>query len=79
MSQREKLLEKIRNHPKSVSFDDLDSLLQMYGYEPRRTSGSHHIYVCKGRPPINVTRHGAQVDPGAVKDVLRMIEESDDD
>ena len=33
MSQRDKLLEKIRNHPKSVSFDDLDLLLRMYGYE----------------------------------------------
>ncbi len=78
MSQRDKLLEKIRNHPKSVSFDDLESLLVMYGYELKRTSGSHHIYVRKGRPPINVTRHGAQVNSAAVKEVLEMVEDLSD-
>jgi predicted RNA binding protein YcfA (HicA-like mRNA interferase family) len=78
MSQRDKLLEKIRNHPKSVSFDDLDSLLRMYGYELKRTNGSHHIYACQGRPPINVTRHGAQVHSAAVKEVLQMVEELSD-
>jgi predicted RNA binding protein YcfA (HicA-like mRNA interferase family) len=79
MSQREKLLEKIRNHPKSVSFDDLDALLRLCGYEFKRVSGSHHIYARKGSPPISVTRHGAQVHSAAVKEVLRMIEESEAD
>ena len=75
MSQRDKLLAKIRNHPKGVSFDDLHALLTMYGYELRRVSGSHHIYAAKARPPINVVRHGAQVHPAAVAEVLRMIED----
>lgn len=79
MSQRDRLLEKIRNHPKGVSFDDLDSLLRLYGYELKRTSGSHHIYVRQGRPPISVTRHGAQVHSAAVKEVLRMVEESENE
>jgi predicted RNA binding protein YcfA (HicA-like mRNA interferase family) len=79
MSQRDKLLQKIRNHPKSVSFDDLQALLRMYGYELDRVAGSHHIYARPGRPSINVKRHGAQVHSAAVRDVLEMIEESDND
>jgi predicted RNA binding protein YcfA (HicA-like mRNA interferase family) len=75
MTQREKLLEKIRNHPQSVTFDELESLLIQYGYELRRISGSHHIYGRKGCPPINVKRHGAQVHSDAVREVLRVIEE----
>jgi len=79
MSQRDKLLQKIRNHPKSVSFDDLDSLLRMHGYELDRVTGSHHIYARQGHPAINVRRHGAQVHSAAVKEVLQMIDESDND
>jgi len=79
MSQRDNLLKKIRSHPKSVSFHDLDSLLRMYGYELDRVSGSHHIYARQGHPSINVSRHGAQVHSAAVKEVLEMIDESDND
>jgi predicted RNA binding protein YcfA (HicA-like mRNA interferase family) len=77
MMQRAKLLERIRNHPKSVSFDDLESLLVAYGFELRRVRGSHHAYR-KGRRTIVVARHGSHVHSDAVREVLSAIEELDD-
>jgi hypothetical protein len=48
MTKREKRLEKIRQNPKNVHFEDLDQVLQDYGFERRqpRSGSSHYVYVC---------------------------------
>lgn len=45
MTQREKVLEKIRNNPNDVPFETLHSLLTYYGFIHRRGKGSHNGYV----------------------------------
>lgn len=75
MSQRNKLLEKIRRNPKNVSFAELDQVLKTYGYEMVRAKGSHCAYRRPGAPPITVARHQPHVHSQAVKDVLRAIDE----
>lgn len=76
MSQRaSKLRDRLRQHPNNTSFDDLDTLLRLLGYELRRVNGSHHIYSKKGFPPINVTRHGAQVHKDAVDEVVSVADQ----
>jgi predicted RNA binding protein YcfA (HicA-like mRNA interferase family) len=75
MSQRDKLLEKVRRRPKSVTFEELDRLLRAYGYELVRVKGSHCAYRRPGAPPITVARHKPHVHSHAVKDVLRAIDE----
>jgi len=35
MAKRDKRLEKIRNNPKDVRFEELDQLLRDYGFERR--------------------------------------------
>lgn len=47
MSKREKLRQRIEQHPKNVRFDDLHKLLKSYGFELRRTKGSHHSFIAK--------------------------------
>jgi predicted RNA binding protein YcfA (HicA-like mRNA interferase family) len=74
MTQRDKLLEKIRSHPKDVRFDDLQTLLGYYGYQLVRVSGSHHRYQRQGSPPVTISRHGAQVHSAAVEEVLRILD-----
>ncbi len=46
MSQWEKLLARIHNNPKSVTFDELDKILQRAGYVRRqpRSGSSLCIY-----------------------------------
>ncbi len=76
MSKREKLLEKIRNNPKNVRFDDLDSILIDYGFV-RRQSGkgtSHYVYKLDTHKIVVVWRKPF-VHSEAVKDVLKVIKE----
>jgi len=74
MSKREKLLEKIRNNPRNVRFDDLDSILIEYGFV-RRQSGkgtSHYVYKL-GEQKIVVVWRKPFVHVDAVKDLLNAI------
>lgn len=63
MSQVEKLYEKIVNNRKNVSFEDLDRVLQHFGFKKREGKGSHvvfyhddilreHLSVPKQRPVL---------------------------
>jgi len=74
MTQRDKLLAKIRSHPKNVRFDDMQTLLGYFGYQHVRVSGSHHRYQRQGSPPITISRHGAHVHSAAVEEVLRILD-----
>jgi predicted RNA binding protein YcfA (HicA-like mRNA interferase family) len=74
MTQRDKLLAKIRSHPKNVRFDDMQTLLGYFGYQLVRVSGSHHRYQRQGSPPVTISRHGAHVHSAAVEEVLRILD-----
>jgi predicted RNA binding protein YcfA (HicA-like mRNA interferase family) len=44
MSKRDKLLQRLRNNPKNVTFDELVTLLGQYGILLERVRGSHHVF-----------------------------------
>ena len=56
MSKWQKLLDRIRNNPANVRFDDLAKVCDYYFGEPRQTSGSHRVYRTpwQGDPRINI-------------------------
>ena len=45
MGKREKQLERIKNNPKGVAFDDLVALLKYFGSVFREGKGSHFVYT----------------------------------
>lgn len=45
MSQREKLIAKMRNNPDGWDMETLLSLARHYGLKVRMNDGSHHIFV----------------------------------
>lgn len=47
MSKREKRLQKLRQNPKNVAFDDLKQVLEDYGFELDHATGSHFIFRLK--------------------------------
>lgn len=48
MSSLDKLIKKLENNPKNVSFDDIKKLLINNGWELNHTKGSHHQFSdCK--------------------------------
>lgn len=44
-ARRQKRRQKIAKNPKNVRFEDLRRLLEDYGFELKRTNGSHHSFV----------------------------------
>lgn len=48
MSQKEKLMQRIKSNPKDVGFDDLHQYLVANGAEWREAKGSHRYYTLKG-------------------------------
>lgn len=46
ITKKEKLLNRIKNNPKTVKFEELDKILQGDGFERRQPSGgsSHYTY-----------------------------------
>ncbi len=82
MSKRKKRLQRIRQNPKNVSFEDLRKALEDYGFEMRGGKGtSHHFFRAKFRDEvfvITIPFKKPHVDEVYVKDVLKMIEQIED-
>lgn len=74
MTQREKLLSRIRNNPSNVTFDDLTAALKGLGFPLVRTTGSHHFYPV-GRRTVPIPRHGALVKSYVVRQALDALDE----
>ena len=73
---RHKLLAKILNNPRNVNFADFCNLIESFGFELDRISGSHHIYKRAGiRQLINVQNVGGTAKPYQVKQFLEIIEQ----
>lgn len=60
MSQLEKLKARIRARPPEADFTDVRRLLEAFGWELSRESGSHVIFVKEGERPITVPRVGGR-------------------
>jgi predicted RNA binding protein YcfA (HicA-like mRNA interferase family) len=76
MTQKDKLLQRVRNNPKGVRFEELDALLTQFGFERRQPKGgsSHYVYR-HGATMITVARHKPFIHSQAVKDVVEMIDQ----
>jgi predicted RNA binding protein YcfA (HicA-like mRNA interferase family) len=73
MTQREKLRQRIEQNPKAVRFEDLDRLLQVYGFARRPGKGSHHFYW-RGEHRLVIPYRRPHVLPAYVKLALEVIE-----
>jgi predicted RNA binding protein YcfA (HicA-like mRNA interferase family) len=74
MTQRERLLSKIRNNPYDVTFADLTAVLEGLGFPLVRTRGSHHFFRV-GKRTVIVPRHGAKVKAYVVQQALDALDE----
>jgi len=75
MTHREKLLQKIRNNPRQVSFADLDKLLLASGFVRRapRSGSSHFIYTRAGHV-LSVPYKRPHLGQTYVKQALQMLD-----
>ena len=77
MSRRQKRLERIRRNPNNVSLADLRSVLEDYGFEHRRTSGSHYTfaYVLGGVTRLFTVPFRRPIKPIYVRQALHIIDQ----
>ena len=73
MTQRDKLLAKIQDHPRSVTFTELDTLLRQHGFTVVRVTGSHHRYIRHGMEPITVALWRPHIHYLTVRDALNAV------
>jgi len=59
----------------NVSFSDVRRLVESFGFELRRTSGSHHIFVHPDVPELlNLQEVRGQAKPYQIRQFLRLVE-----
>jgi predicted RNA binding protein YcfA (HicA-like mRNA interferase family) len=75
MTQKQKLLRKILAGSKNVSFNEMTSLVEAFGFRLARVSGSHHIFE---HPEIddqlNLQNKKGQAKPYQIRQFLQIIE-----
>jgi len=71
-----RLLARIaRGDVANVSFSDMQRLVQAFGFELRRTTGSHHVFVHPElRELVNLQEVRGQAKPYQVRQFLRLVE-----
>lgn len=77
MTKSRKLLDRIRNNPKAVSFDDLDKALHDCGFTRRQPrGGSSHYFYTYGEQTLSVPYKRPYVREIYVKHALALIEQA---
>ena len=75
MDPRRLLARIARGDLANVSFSDMRRLLEAFGFELRRTSGSHHVFAHPDVPElVNVQEVRGQAKPYQIRQFLRLVE-----
>ena len=78
MVKKQKLLKKILNNTKDVSFSDMVKIVEEFGFEIGRISGSHHIFSHSALSEIvNLQNVGGKAKSYQVKQFIALIEKYD--
>lgn len=76
MASIQDILANMRDHQKSIRFNDLCKVCDHYFGAPRQMSGSHRVYKTPwfGDPRVNIQNAKGKAKPYQVKQVLAAIE-----
>ena len=78
MTRKQKLYQRIINNQHNIKFSDLITVINAFGFELDRITGSHHIYK---HPKLNDDFLSLQPDkngqakPYQIKQFLSLVEE----
>jgi hypothetical protein len=70
-----KLLEKAIRHPNNLQFNELQQLVECFGFSLRRVRGSHHMYARPGLlEQVNLQPDGSRAKPYQVRLFIKLVE-----
>lgn len=70
-----KLLERLKNNPTGITFDQIRTLLLREGFRLDRITGSHHIFKRSGVTFV-IPVHANRVKSVYVKRVIELVEQA---
>lgn len=72
---KRKLLKKLLSSPENTRFSDMCALIEAFGFQLSRTSGSHHIFTHPNIAElINLQNFGGEAKPYQIRQFLRLVE-----
>ncbi len=71
-----KLLARLKNSQRNVSYRELRSLLESYGFVLSRSRGSHRVFGYPGSPIKLTVVESDEVRPVYVRTAIQKIEEA---
>jgi predicted RNA binding protein YcfA (HicA-like mRNA interferase family) len=79
MSRLEKLIQQFLRQPPEVRFDDVRYLLEEFGFEEKRSKGSHHTFRNAAGLKITVPKKGGKTVKGVyVQQIVRLLNLEDE-
>lgn len=75
MSKLEKLLNAMRSNPQDWKIEDIDRVVEHYGFKKRTTSGSHVTYSHDKLVQIITIPARKPIKPVYIKKLLKLIDE----
>ena len=79
-TRRDKLLEAIRNNPKSVRFEEACKAAELIGFIFHGGEGSHRVYKRKDEPVIlNFQNRKGLIAEYQARQLIRMIDKYEGD
>jgi predicted RNA binding protein YcfA (HicA-like mRNA interferase family) len=83
MSKFKKLVEQFLNRPTEVRFEDVRYILEAFGFEEKRSKGSHHSFRDSQGRTVIVPKQGGQKVKGVyiqqIVELLNLEEASNED
>ena len=75
MAGIKKLIQKMKNQPHGIILEEADRVLRHYGYQCKRTEGSHRQYINTNGSVITVVAKG-QIKKAYIDAILERIGEN---
>lgn len=80
MSQRAKLIAKVRHNPKDVAFGDACRLAELLGFKAKGQKGSHCAFSRPGEQMLlNFQNHKGKIKFYQARQLIDMIDKYGDD
>jgi len=79
MSKLEKLISQFLKNPPEVSFEDVVYVLKAFGFEEKRSKGSHHSFRDSQGRKITIPKKGGQKVKGIyVQKIVKLLDLKED-
>ena len=76
MGKKQKILKQILSGSKNISFNDIVTVVEAFGFTLFRVNGSHHIFIHPNIPElVNLQNAKGKAKPYQIRQFLTIVEQ----